>query len=638
MPWCLVPSLADKFKKDIISGEINPEKLMEMSSKERHSFFAERLGEENAEPINRLFESKIILKNQQRGMISWATKVMSDSPQAKRDIISRIQRMDSVLDSESEKSFLEDLAAWKLGTRVTFEEAQKISELSDKIEETQNAMADGGDRLEYGRAFVQLQNYVNDLKLNDGKLSLADIKANPLRSAGHIANEIAGNGKAIQSSMDNSAIFRQGWKTLWTHPNIWRKNAVQSFKNIANTFGVNNVMDELHADIVSRPNYDLMKTGKLDVGVGEEAFPASLPGKIPYIGRVYHATEAAYTAFVQKTRADVFDKYIDIARKSDVELTDTELRSIGKMVNSLTGRGHLGSLEGAGKVVNNVFFSPKFVKSHIDVLTQPLTGGEGSSFVRKQAAYNLIKVISGSAAILAIAKILKPDSVDFDPRSVDFGKIRVGDTRFDVTGGMGSLAVLAARLATSQTKSSVTGSVKDLNAADKSGKPLYGSPTKLDVVEDFFQNKLSPVGNIFKDFLKGQTFDQQKPTVAGEALSFVTPMPVKNAMELWKSPKAAPFVIGVLADGLGINTNTYGLKEKNAEELEKYLKQASTDDIIEFIKTDRGNNKDTSDLERRLRQKAQRARSGGTLTSDEVERIKKVLPDFNLSPRVRPKK
>jgi hypothetical protein len=84
-------------------------------------------------------------------------------------------------------------------------------------------------------------------------------------------------------------------------------------------------MKELNADIVSRPNYGLMKKAGLKVyDVNEEAFPTSLPEKIPVLGRFYRATEHAYTAFVQKTRADVFDKYIDIARKSGVNLNDPQ--------------------------------------------------------------------------------------------------------------------------------------------------------------------------------------------------------------------------------------------------------------------------------------------------------------------------
>jgi hypothetical protein len=551
--FCLAPHLAEQFKKDIVNGKIDPEKLAQMTSAERHAFFTDSLGEANATKINALFESKLLLKNQQAGMINWAKKIMGASPAAKQDIISKIMRLDKVLSPKEEAAFLEELASQRLGTHITYEEASKITELSKKIEETKTAMENGGDRMEYGRTVVDLQNYVADLKGQANKFSLADLK-NPGKAALKVIDTVAGNAKAIKASLDNSAIFRQGWKTLLTHPGIWQKNARQSFVDLIKTFGKDEVIRELNADIVSRPTYDLMKKAKLDVGVTEESFPTALPEKIPVFGKVYKASENAFTAFVHRTRADVFDKYIEIAKKSDIELDDGELQSIGKLVNSLTGRGNLGRAEPAAGVINNLFFSPRLLKAHIDTLFQPVTGAGGSNFVRKQAAVNLLKIIAGTAAILATAKALKKDSVDFDPRSADFGKIRIRDTRFDVSGGMSSLVTLASRLITHSTKSSTTGKISDLNSGD------FGAQTGTDVVYNFFENKLSPVASVVKDILKGQDFNGNKPTVKGELSNLFIPLPATTFIELKKNKNSANILASMIADALGIAVNTYSPK------------------------------------------------------------------------------
>lgn len=551
MAFCLPPNQAEKFKQAIIDGKIDPSKLADMDSEGRHAFFAEHLGDDVAAPVNALFESKLLLKNQQQGMINWAQKTMGMKEPVKRDIISRIQRMDKVLNPEEEHAFLGDLAAQKLGTAVSYDEAQQITDLASKVSETKEAMNNGGDRMDYGRAAVALKNYVGDLTARANQFSFAELKNNPGSAAVKGISELAGNAKAIKASMDNSAIFRQGWRAMMTHPQIWQANARRSFSNIINTFGKDNVMNELNADIVSRPTFDLMRRAKLDVGVTEEAYPTSLPEKIPYLGRAYKASEVAFTAFVRKTRADIFDKYIDIAKKNDVGLDDSELQSIGNMVNSLTGRGHLGAVEPAAGVVNNVFFSPRMVKSQIDTLTQPLTGAGGSNFVRKQAAINLVKIIGGTAAILATARAVNPDSVETDPRSANFGKIKVGDTRFDVTGGMSSLATLAARLAMMSSKSSITGKVTPLN----SGK--YGSQTGVDVLENFAENKLSPAASVVKDLIKGRTFQGAKPTIGNEAVNLLVPLPITTYMELKNDPNSANILAAMIADGLGITVNTY---------------------------------------------------------------------------------
>lgn len=548
MAYCLPPQLAEKFKQGIISGDIDPAKLSGMDSKARHAFFAEYLGDVNAESVNALFESKLLLKHQQLGMINWAKRVMGTNEVAKRDAISRIERMDKVLKPAEETAFLEDLAAHQLGTHVSYAEAQTIADLSAKVTEAKGA---GGDRLDYGRAVVALKNYVGGLKANAEKFTVEDLKRNPVGSALKGVSELAGNAKAIRASMDNSAIFRQGWKTLWTHPQIWQANARKSFADIVKSFGKDKVMDELNADIVSRPNFDLMRRAGLDVGVAEEAYPTSLPEKIPVLGKFYKASENAFTAFVRKTRADVFDKYIGIAKETGVDLDDVQLQSIGKLVNSLTGRGHLGALEPAAKVVNNVFFSPRMLKSHVDTLLLHPTD-EMSGFARKQAAINLLKIIGGTAAVLATARAVKKDSVELDPRSADFGKIRVGATRFDVSGGMASLVTLAAREATQSTKSSTTQRVTDLN----SGK--FGAQKGTDVVYNFFENKLSPAAAVVKDLMKGETFEGDKPTVGSEAKNLLVPLPVTTYLELKNNPQSANTLAAMIADALGIATNTYG--------------------------------------------------------------------------------
>jgi hypothetical protein len=569
MAFCLVPRLAEKFKQAILSGEINPDELANMAPKARHDFLANLLGEENAGPVNALFESKLLLKNQQAGFIRWAETYIH-SKQIKRDIISRIQRLDKVLNPADKENFLEDLASTQLGTKITYQEAEKITDLSKNIDDAKSLMDSAPRRevgaqptkgeLAYGTAIVEMQNYLKDLKAHADKFSLAEFKKNPVSSIGKGISHLAGEAKSINASLDDSAIFRQGWKVLWTNPKIWTKNALKSFTDIIRTVGKEDVMNALNADIVSRPNYDLMTKAKLAIGISEEAFPTSLPEKIPVAGRVYKASQDAYTAFVHKTRADVFDKYIQIAKETGVDLTKEELESIGKLVNSLTGRGNLGPVEPIGNTLNNILFSPRLWKSHLDVLLQPVTGAGGSNFVRKQAALNLLKMISGGAAVLVTANAVKPGSVEKDPRSADFGKIKIGNTRFDVSGGIAGTVTLMARLATMSSKSSTTGEVNKLNARDKKGKPKFGAQTGTDVVLDFFSNKLSPAAAVIRDLTRGHDFDGKKPTVGSVAKQLFVPLPIKTYEELVNTPDSANIILSLIAESLGISTNTYTKK------------------------------------------------------------------------------
>jgi hypothetical protein len=550
-PFCLLPKYADQFLEKVKSGELNASVLGKMSSAERHAAFSDFMGETNAGHVNASFESKLLLKNQQAAIERWIASAKDIKPAVRRDLLSRVDRMDKVLNPADLQSFLSDLAKQRLGFGVTMEEAGRITSLAKETADAKAAMQSGGDRMAYGRARVEFGKYVSDLKHG--------VKQ-PL-TAGKAISNTASFTKAFKAAFDNSALLRQGWKNLFAHPEIWAKNAKQSFVDLAQQFGGKEVMDEVNAEIVSRPNslngrYDKAKLALANV---EEQFPTTLPEKIPLLGRAYKASEAAFTAFQYRSRADVFDKYMEIGERSGVDMNDrVQLESVGKMVNSLTARGHLGKLEPAADVVNVLMFSGRKLKSDFDLLTAHSFDATVTPFVRRQAAINLVKVVSGTAGILAVAHAVNPEAVDFDPRSANFGKIRVGNTRFDVTGGMASLATLAARLATFSSKSSTTGKVSKIN----SGK--FGATTGMDLVYNFFENKLSPAASVVKDILKGEDFNHQPITVGGEASNLLTPLPISNFLELSRDPTTTPEVLSAatLADALGISTNTYSNEKK----------------------------------------------------------------------------
>jgi hypothetical protein len=134
-----------------------------------------------------------------------------------------------------------------------------------------------------------------------------------------------------------------------------------------------------------------------------------------------------------RLRADIADQVLKVASNNKVDLTDKrQLESLGRLVNSLTGRGHLGQFEKVGKAVNVLFFSPKSLKASFDFLTLHATD-DMTAYSRKQAAKNLLKVVAGMALLMGLANVLWPGSVEFDPRSADFGKVKIGDTRFDIS-------------------------------------------------------------------------------------------------------------------------------------------------------------------------------------------------------------
>lgn len=760
MNFCLPKYASEKFIDKLKSGKINPEKLSNMESKEREDFFADIVGKDNAEAVNRLFESKLLLKNQQRGFIEWAKETARldgwDAAREKR-IIDRIEKLDRLFNPSEEEVFLNQLADEKLNLGVTEAESKTIYELAKKIadakgerlstlqqikdtlknldeidtskltQEQKTALASvkdklqqlhdardaeklkekqikddakeklrvareasrakekeqkaklreqakaekmaakeeakrikaieretarqlkaeearirkeqvaaereyarqlkaqdraqlkdalgksmrqlknvfgdqlptevqkqvseivsakvdiegGRDRMEYGRARVEFDNYIRKLKEDANKRTLKEIANDSYHHPIDALIELGGQAKSAKASLDNSAIFRQGWKTMFTNPGIWMKNAVKSFSDIANTLRGKEALDETKADIISRENYPLMKKGGLAVGTKEEAFPGSFMSKVPGLARLYKASEQAYTAFVYRLRADLFDKYVELAKQSGVDLNaEGNVEGMAKVINSLTGRGHLGRAEKGAELVNNLFFSPRFVKSHFDTyLLHPLGAEVGrGTFAQKMAVKNMAKIVVGNALMLGIIHAIDKDAVELDPRSSDFGKVKIGDTRFDLSGGAASVATLAARILADSSKSSSTGEINSLS----SGK--FGATTKFQVMIDFMAGKASPIASVFIDYGKGKDRSGKPVTVGGEISNLLIPLPITNAYELYNDPNSANMLATIIADGLGISTNTYapgtnGVISDKANVLDEALQKRASGDV-----------------------------------------------------------
>lgn len=554
MSFCLPVEQTKKFIQALKEGVIDPGKLSEMDSAGRHEFFSKLVGEADAKEVNALFESKLLLKNQQQGMITWAKRTSGISEPIRRDIISRIENLDRVLNPTEQKTFLNDLASTRLGADVSFDEAKKISEgvktvqeLKSKIPET--SPIGSKERIDYGLKFTAFQDYLKELKGKSNKVPLKELLSSPSK----VFETVSGTTKSILSSLDNSFFGRQGIKTLYTHPTVWADAFLKSWGDIGKELKGTDAMTPIKADIYSRPNavngnYERMG---LDIGItSEESFPSSLPERIPLLGRLFKASESAFNGAAMRLRADLADMMVKSAEKQGVDFTQKEeAQRVGEMINSLTGRGSVPLTAGQAKVINNAVFSVKFLKSNFDTLTRgikaplemakdKITGTQRTPaelFVRKESAMNLAKIVGTTAAILYTAEQLQPGSTKKNP-----GFITIGNTRFDITGGLASIAMLGYK---------VSQKVMDKNA------PRYGQSTAMDLVNNFWEGKLSPVAGVFRDVAKGKDFNGNKPTASSLISGIVTPLPIQTYQDL-QNPGAAPTLASMIADGLGISTYT----------------------------------------------------------------------------------
>lgn len=371
-----------------------------------------------------------------------------------------------------------------------------------------------------------------------------------------------------------TADFRDGnWKTLATKQGL--KNFFLNTTTLAKTEALR---DAAIAEIYSRPDYLKgryeNKEGKLDIGVREEEQPTSLPLKIPIIGKFLAAAEASYGISAMTLRADLASNFYQLAESKSTRLSrtfeqtpilgklfakevidlneDKQVGDINKVVNEMTGRGKIKHLSEEGQAtVNKIFFSIKFAKSQVDTLLSWAYTGR-SSFARKQAAKNLLWLIATTAIVQGMFGLFSEDDerTEEDPTSSDFGKVKFGNTRFDLTGGVGSYITLISRIITNEMKSSTTGVKKELGVD-------YGSPNTLDVFWSFIENKTSPIATVIKSIVKREDFEGRKPTGETILTDLTIPIVFETGKEAYDTEGAAMMIISLIADGLGISANTY---------------------------------------------------------------------------------
>ena len=593
MAFCLTKEGSDKFKQALRDGTINPGKLAGMTSSQRSKFLSNIVGVDNAKQVNALFESKLLLKNQQRGMITWAKKVAGITPNVRRDLISRIERLDKVLDPKEEQQFLQDLASTRLNIDVTQEEAKTIIDLSKKLSTLkEKANADGifptpADKNKYGMARVNIENFIADLKLQSKSIKFREEKIKKITS---LVGQAPGAMKSVVASLDNSFWGRQGIKSLLDvrTSGIWFKNFLKSFGDIGRQLtaegkwyrtGESAVLDSIKADIYSRPN---ALNGKYQAGgyglnvLSEEEFPSSLPENIPLLGRLFKASEAAYNGGALRLRADLADRLIATAERQGVDtLNKVEAQGMGELISSLTGRGSLGRLEPLSKEVNILLFSAKFLKGNFDTLTAHRFNRRATPFARKESAKNLLSMVTSIASILTIANLIDPDSVEADPRSTNFGKVKVFGHWTDVTGGMASMVTLASRTMIPTKREGVWG----LWNKSSTGKWTnlteggFGARTALDVFENFWEGKLSPAAGILRDVWRGRNFQGEKPNLENILKNSLTPISIQNFNELRDDPETSSVLGSMILELGGLSVSTYKFKDNWETKTSQELKQ-----------------------------------------------------------------
>ena len=353
--------------------------------------------------------------------------------------------------------------------------------------------------------------------------------------------------KSIVSSFDLSAPFRQGFFLIGHY-----KEFYGAAKAMFRAFGDEQFALKVTEDIGKMPTHKVARKAGLflsdSVNNAEEAFMSKFANNIPGIGR----SARAYTTFLNKLRADVFENQMNYWTSTSYKYGTKDVDGLARWINRATGRGSLGPLEQFRGALNVGLFSPAYVMSRFQI---PLSLIGETKAVRSMVAKDLLAAGGVSATALALMGAAGA-KIGFDPRSADFGKGRIGNTRIDLGAGELQVAKLIAQVFTGKRVTSVGKEEKE---------------DRLNIAARFLQYKLSPTAGVVRDIAVGQTFLGEDFEVADlatfdqikERLAPLFLQDLEDAIE--ENGLARGFALALPA-GFGVGVQTYaGLWDRRKE-------------------------------------------------------------------------
>jgi hypothetical protein len=353
--------------------------------------------------------------------------------------------------------------------------------------------------------------------------------------------------------------LRQNVVQVFSHP----IRGGQGFGKAVHSFFSKYTNEQIKNAIEESPNIQKYEQMKLAILDRDETFNAKLLEKIPLAGEPFKAGNRHMTTWgnvIRTMRADdMIAKYPN--------LTKAELEAFGYWFNVSTGIGDISGLGPAAKAVSEVFFSPKLASSRPQALNA-LWKYRHLPRVRAEIAKDLVKFVGvGTGMIYTVAK-LTGTSIETDPDSPDWGKIRIGKTSFDIWGGFQQWARLVARIGKQGARSVGLIDGEDIDP--------------LDLVWQFTSYKFAPNVTILRELLTGKTAVGEPTKAIGVDLDnttarALTTLFIQDIRDAYKEEGLGRALVVAPVTYLGIGVNTYDRtkqqRRKRIEENRKKLKK-----------------------------------------------------------------
>ena len=321
--------------------------------------------------------------------------------------------------------------------------------------------------------------------------------------------------RAVLSTMDFSATLRQGLILSIVRPqdvprSFWRQG--KYFFSEKHSWYMDDAIRN-HAYYPTAVRYglefpDIPGSLTRSGGMKEELWISSAAEKLPFVKR----SGRAFTGYLNEMRMSAFEAGYNGMKgikgiKGELPLGgvkttavspsfESDLRLLAKFINHASGRGKLPfGMNQYSDLFGILLFSPKYQMSTLGlprIIGQMLLSK--NPYLRKQGAHALVRFVGGGVALAGLlneTSAFGSRGMDVDPRSANFGKIKIGNQTLDTWRGYAQYIRFAGQMLTGESKSANDNLTKE---------------DKFEKAVKLLQSKSSPALGLMIELMKGENY------------------------------------------------------------------------------------------------------------------------------------
>ena len=432
-------------------------------------------------------------------------------------------------------------------------EIRKLMAVEDRIADIDNQIRTGKFTINAPKIDMPIPK-----DLEDAQIRLA-VKKRQVRHAireaapktfGTRAEKAFNTTRSLLATADMSGWFRQNIVPVLSHPIKAAKIAPQAtrafFSERAAEVSLNNIRNSKN---YLRYEKSKLVINELDGTLSrrQEQFGNSFIERFPLV----RASNRNMTTIGNMMRTTLFDDFIEKVPNA----TDAELAAYADFLNKATGIGDISMLGKSAEKAGMLFFAPKLAVSRFQT-PLALIKARGNPRVQKAIARDIGGFVASGMSFLGVlyaAGQANPDlkiEVGLNPDSADFGKVRIGDTRFDIWGGFQQPTRLITRMIGI-----------GFDRAGITGKNLVESELRdddpLGLSWQFFRYKFHPTINMLAHLGSGEDAVGNKTTIPEALIKSFTPLLLQDIYEAYKNDGIGMAVGAGAASFVGVGASTY---------------------------------------------------------------------------------